>query len=1271
MALTPEEQERLRQLRAERARRERDRAADDHQRRYDEAARPKDDEDPFSFNRTATNIGIGLVRDVSDLAYDLNRTSLFRAIQQPSYLLEDLVTGEEFGQTEDDVMGFARTEFENAAGTENAGAFERAVTDIGGWLVPFTGALKGLKAASFLGRAGRTSKAAGWARGAVAGAAADFMTGNEVEDNMFNFLNDHFGLEDTMVETLLSEEDDSAMEKRLKSTITGGLAGAATDAMLQVAGKTLKALKFWRGTRDEAQAIVANYDQGPIELNRAADDAAGETDEGFERVEADEVAHPSENSGAKWRIEPDDGRPIEDFDDVIQYIVDKAGDTSMSDDAFEQFAENLARGEPENLMARFGLKKMNLDESVFSDPDRLARLQTGLADAFEHVAMRLGRTGQRVPLGETMRAAESMATSPQTLMRLHRSTEGLASKLMAGRMIVGGHAHVLLDAAEAALREIEETGARGEAWQEYIKRFWQHGLILGTVVGAKSEIGRALQSLQKAAKWTSQTLRKAKQGLQKGMDEEAAEQSPHRLDRLSFEDAAAEYAGRITTNAEAIEALQNTIRLGGDAGELSRVVRTGEEGIWNKLDRVGAETVANLFTMKTAAVNLGAGLATVGVDGLAKLLVAAARSPAFVFGSEKARHEARRAAFEVWSYGQKATAWSAAFRNAVAVAQREGASELALHADAMGLESLAEKAQLAAGRAEQKISGNFERGDVVGQKAIAIPASTRKKLDKWASEEFSGDMNANVDKFMRMGFKSLFKVMALTTNTAGSLTRTGTSAFIHLPDQFVGTIAQQAEGYSKAVRMASDEAWERGLRGKDATTYIKARTEDLFAGGPSEWGKLTRTDDAYTEVADHARWASKDKLFQTKPQTWVGQKFAAAGYSFGTWLVPFVNTIVRITERTVTDYSPLGLVSNQFKEAIAKGGAARDEALARMFMGVIGIGLGYQLADRVVGKDGGYAKTARDAGIQSYSVKIGGDTFEFGSLEPVGSLLGIGADFREYQAQLADDPERFDDSTFDKFLSGAWFSVSSNILSKNWMQTVQKLSEALAARDGQEENALQQFFNTYAVRAVPGAGVQKAAYNWKDGTLREAKTFRERVLTNTVAAGRLPEKKDSLGRTLKREGLDRYLGIPIETMKTPNRDLIMSELGALNMRDFVPQRTQGNVKLTAEQLSRYTELRGTEVRDDTGMTLVEKLEAMFRDPNYQALTDAQRTAMVRKAKRPYGRLAREALEGEDPNFARERLKVMVFEEAEAQGWTRQQRGLMLEIVMQRFDARKQ
>lgn len=1268
MALTPQEEAELKRIRAERARRQEAREADEHLRTYREnAERPTEDREPNPFS--ARRVGVNVLTDTIEDTFNTLKDSL-RWSMSPQGLINPLTASVGLAGLSTKALADAfdidpslhvtgsNLEIEDAEGSDNVGTAEAITRGIGSWLVPFLGASRALRGAQLIQTTGRSAKLAPFINPMIAGGAADFFQGDEVEANIANFLKDTFGLDNYVINQLVSEEDDTAMERRLKAAATGTLAGVAADSLLTLGGKALRALKVWRGSADEARATIENYRAKPITLETPPAGAADEAGD-IPRVDADEVRHPSEAPADAWYIRSPEEPPVETWDDVLNYINDRVGDMEMSDDAFAKFAEKLMMGDPENVLARFGLKLDNLDRSVFRDPEQLARLQLGLSDALSKVAARMGRTGERVSMDDMVRSAEALGSTPSTLKELSENTRGLAERLTAGRIIVGAHAHVMMDAARLAMKEIEETGQRGDAWDAYLETFYAHGLVLGTVTGAKSEIGRALGSLRRALKVGKNAVQGLRKDLQKGLDEEAVEQSPNRVERMSMGEAVDSYRAMVTTNAEALEVLQNTIRLGGDVGELSRTVRTGDVGVGAKIRDVVAESVGNLFTITSAAKNTLAGLSFIAVDHLGKILAAVVRSPGYLMGGQH-RQQAIRAAVEAWAYTQKAYALAPAFRNALAVTERELSSELALHADQLGFQELATKAQTRAGKAEGKMTGDFERADIVGRKALALPASTRKKLEDWVTNDLGDDP---LGRLLGHGLKGLIRTIGATVNTVGTLNRAGTSFFIHVPDQFVGTLAQQAEGYARSARLAAEQGFEMGLEGKELMDFIRAATEDNYAGGPTQWGKLKESQEASLKVARHAQLEAKEKLFQTKPETYVGKTFAKLGHGFGSMLVPFVNTIVRIPERTLLDFTPLGLIKGRVRDAIARGGGARDEALARLSLSTMALFAAYQMSGVFTGKDGGYKKTARDAGRPSYSIQLGGDSWEFGSLEPIGAILGMGADIREYMEKMEDDPEGSQNSDLQNMVEASIWSLVPNILSKNWMQTVQKLSEALGSETEDEwQTRIKAFFNTFDSRVIAGSGIQRTLNNWGDGYIREAQTFSERLLRNSVAASKLPLKRDFLGRPIRRDQMSRFTGIPGDIMPTASTDPLMEEFGALNMRDLSPQRVQGGVRLTAEQYARFVELRGQEVRDKTGLTMTEKFEAIFKDPAYRRMTREQRIAAVRKAKRPYNKLAREALTREDESYKLSRLREEIFKLSADRGWNPQQREAVYEMA---------
>jgi len=113
-------------------------------------------------------------------------------------------------------------------------------------------------------------------------------------------------------------------------------------------------------------------------------------------------------------------------------------------------------------------------------------------------------------------------------------------------------------------------------------------------------------------------------------------------------------------------------------------------------------------------------------------------------------------------------------------------------------------------------------------------------------------------------------------------------------------------------------------------------------------------------------------------------------------IVPFVRTPSNIFTETI-ERTPFAPLTNQYKEAIKKGGAEGQLAMARMklgtgtlsLMGMLAAG-GYITSGGPIDKNMRRAKMA--SGWQPYSLKVNNKYYSYSRLEPISGVLGLGAD---------------------------------------------------------------------------------------------------------------------------------------------------------------------------------------------------------------------------------------------------------------------------------------
>jgi hypothetical protein len=303
---------------------------------------------------------------------------------------------------------------------------EKAARAITSFLVPFGVASKAVgvtRGATWLGRAGRAM---------LAGGIADFTQLDPVSGNMANFVRDTFGIDNKTLDAMAGEEDDDALYNRFKAAAVNAPVGLAADALFETGFRAVKAYRAWKGTAEEAaetvRSIKKDYPIQPVErpsvppandnVAEAAGKAAGPEDAHFWEVppEYDPLKSASKEAQPK------------NFEDVLDYLK-RASGLEVDPEALGRLGDNLLWGNPENALAKLGIDPAKLDFSLYDNPDMLGRLQKGLAEVYETIASKLGRSNIRVTERATVEAARTLASTADVLKDVHGATSNLAEGL--------------------------------------------------------------------------------------------------------------------------------------------------------------------------------------------------------------------------------------------------------------------------------------------------------------------------------------------------------------------------------------------------------------------------------------------------------------------------------------------------------------------------------------------------------------------------------------------------------------------------------------------------------------------------------------------------------------------------------------------------------------------------------------------------------------------------------------------------------------------------
>lgn len=292
------------------------------------------------------------------------------------------------------------------------------------------------------------------------------------------------------------------------------------------------------------------------------------------------------------------------------------------------------------------------------------------------------------------------------------------------------------------------------------------------------------------------------------------------------------------------------------------------------------------------------------------------------------------------------------------------------------------------------------------------------------------------------------------------------------------------------------------------------------------------------------------------------------------WAVPFIRTPGNVFKE-LTRMTPAAPLVKEWRDAMAKGGAEADKAMAEVIVGsAIGAtAMAFAFDGHLSGAgdpDPAKKRVALAAGWQPYSVKVGDTWYSYQRLQPFGTLLGVAADLAEVWEHL--DEEESD--KLPKMLSVAFANAVTN---QTFLQGITNIVNAMSdpTRFGPR------FVEGLAASTVPAIAAQTAQLN--DPYVREIESVLDAV-KNRVPGLRqeLLPRRDVFGEpTANRE----RLGIvsPI-TKSTESPDPVRKEamrlgIGVSKLSDTINlpaggDKKLGGVKLTPEQQDVFATVSG-------------------------------------------------------------------------------------------------
>lgn len=388
-------------------------------------------------------------------------------------------------------------------------------------------------------------------------------------------------------------------------------------------------------------------------------------------------------------------------------------------------------------------------------------------------------------------------------------------------------------------------------------------------------------------------------------------------------------------------------------------------------------------------------------------------------------------------------------------------------------------------------------------------------------------------------------------------------------DEFFKTLGYRMELHAQAFRQAQKEIDAGKLSPED----FKSRMADIIQDPPES----IRMESV--AAAAYQTFTSEPGKFTKKLSGIINQ------YPMLRFIMPFVNTPSNILAYTF-ERTPLAPLTARYRNAIAEGGAKADIARSRMAIGTMSIMFSVDLAMKGQITGSGPSNSAekqnwRRQGFQPYSIKMGNRWYAYNRMDPIGYLLGIGADIGEFTLNAEFDEET--GAELQEALAAAVFSIAEGATSKSYLQGVSMLAEAIAEPDRRAATYVERFASSF----VPSIVRETARFD--DPVMRVPHDIIS-AMKNRVPgfSDDLPLRRDVWGREISYEsGLgkayDAVSPIYASQHKPEPIDEAMAEHGffiGMPSKALTVDGERVGLKNRPDVYSRYLELQGTTKPDD-------------------------------------------------------------------------------------------
>ena len=450
-------------------------------------------------------------------------------------------------------------------------------------------------------------------------------------------------------------------------------------------------------------------------------------------------------------------------------------------------------------------------------------------------------------------------------------------------------------------------------------------------------------------------------------------------------------------------------------------------------------------------------------------------------------------------------------------------------------------------------------------------------------------------------------------------------SLLQIEDKFFKSMGYRMELNALAYRTAASE----GLEGEDAAKRIA----DILANPP---------ENLKADALDAAHY-----MTFTNELGKIGKKFTTGVNAIpaARLVLPFIRTPTNIIKYTFAR-TPLAYMSGAIRSDIAKGGAAAAQAHARVALGstLMLVTADMTLEGTITGRgpsDNRLRATKMMTGWLPYSIKVDDRWYQYSRIDPIGMMMGIGADIAELTSNANGEES-------EMMVTAAVLALANNLASKTYMTGIYDFIGAIDPSN--PTNTPGKYLSGFAGSMVPYSSFLRNVARAGDTTMRETRgsTYGEDGKVDTVATyldnminnvrrsipgmgADLPPRRDLFGEPIERaSGLGWIYDLlsPIAS-RADNPDPVTKVILDNKIKISVVPRVIKGVWLSDEQYSEFSRL--------SGEPLKEHLDKLVTYPGFKRLSDGpdgMKAEVVRGLVNTFRNRAKEVMMREYPELQR-------------------------------------